>query len=388
MMQLVKLQKPTSLFVFWFPLTKRFYRMRRQGAILIGIKSFNLLYMVDEITQENPKSEKSRLFCPLNRIRSEIFFSLVDYRNSYFTSDDPNKIVEFYNGFENRDQLIQWMKERPKGVSNMHEVDGDKDVIVVIPTADFNGKHAKECRDNIFKGLHIVFVESGGREDYYFNIAHNVNIAIKKAMEYNPKWIVFSGDDMVKVDDVLKLINELQKIDNKNIDVVFTYPSGYHSSPMSLCKPNLLFSIALSVLKIFSKKFSYIEKIYYQLKRFNGKLFFPRYEYSSNLTYKIVNFIFFKRIENFINTLSFAIFSSDFVRKSDNNVFDDIYINEMEDTDLSLRIKNIKSNTSIVDFKINEYIGSSLGRGGTRTLRVVPSWTYFSCKMEKGDFDK
>ena len=74
--------------------------------------------------------------------------------------------------------------------------------------------------------------------------------------------------------------------------------------------------------------------------------------------------------------------------KSDINVFDDIYINEMEDTDLSLRIKNIKSNTSIVDFKINEYIGSSLGRGGTRTLRVVPSWTYFSCKMEKGDFDK
>jgi hypothetical protein len=104
--------------------------------------------------------------------------------------------------------------------------------------------------------------------------------------------------------------------------------------------------------------------------------------------YKIVSFIFFKRIENFINTLSFGIFSSNFVRKSDINVFDDIYINEMEDTDLSLRIKNIKSNTSIVDFKINEYIGSSLGRGGTRTLKVVPSWTYFSYKMENDDFDK
>src|SRR5579875_2537075 len=90
-----------------------------------------------------------------------LFFSLVDYRNNYFMSDDPKKIIEFYNGFENRDQLIEWMKARPKGVATIHEVEGDKDIIVVIPTADFNGKYAKECRENIFKGLHIVFVESG-----------------------------------------------------------------------------------------------------------------------------------------------------------------------------------------------------------------------------------
>ena len=45
------------------------------------------------------------------------------------------------------------MRERPKGVANIHEFEGDKDIIVVIPTADFNGKYAKECRENIFKGL-------------------------------------------------------------------------------------------------------------------------------------------------------------------------------------------------------------------------------------------
>lgn len=330
----------------------------------------------------------SRKKSPVTYSEVPLFVSLVDYRNNYFTSNDPKKIMEFYNGFENSDQLIQWMRERPKGVANIHEVEGDKEITVVIPTADFNGKYARESRDNIFKGLHIIFVESGEIPDPYFNVGSNVNVGIKKAMEYNPKWVVCSADDMVKVDEVSKLINELQKIDNKNIDVVFTHPSGYHSSPMSLCKPNLLFSIALSVLKIFSKRFSYIEKIYYQLKRFNGELFFPRYEYSSNLTYKIVNFMFFKRIENFINTLSFAIFSSDFVRKSDNNLFDETYINEMEDTDLSIRIKHMQNNSAFIDFKIGEYIGSSLGRGGTRTLRVVPGWTYFSYKMEKGDFDK
>ena len=101
MMQLVKLQKPTSLFVFWFSLTKRFYRMRRQGTILIRITSFNLYLMIRKTIQYDQKLERSRLFCPLNLSVSELFFSLVDYRNNYFTSDDPNKIIEFYNGFEN-----------------------------------------------------------------------------------------------------------------------------------------------------------------------------------------------------------------------------------------------------------------------------------------------
>ena len=71
--------------------------------------------------------------------------------------------MEFYNGFEYRDQLKQWMKESPKGIATIHEVEGDKDIIVVIPTEDFNGKYAKECRDNKFKGLHMAFVESGER---------------------------------------------------------------------------------------------------------------------------------------------------------------------------------------------------------------------------------
>ena len=137
--------------------------------------------------QELATRRGSRLFCPLKNDSSEIFVSLVDYRNNLFTSKDPEKIIEFYNGFDNKSELIQWMNERPKGVTTIYEVEGDKNIIVVITTADYNGKYAKECRDNIFKGLHIVFVESGGREDNYFNFAHNINTGIRKAMEYNPK---------------------------------------------------------------------------------------------------------------------------------------------------------------------------------------------------------
>ena len=209
--------------------------------------------------------KESRRCCPLDKSKVPIFFSLVDYRNNYFTSDDPRKIIEFYNSFENRDQLIQWMKERPKGVATIHEVEGDRDIIVVIPTADFNGNFAKECRNNIFKGLHMVFVESAEIPDPYFNGAHNVNIGIKKAMEYNPKWIVFSGDDMVKVDDNAVLKRGLNNLDNEKIGLVYAYPpSDYHSLKNAVVKPRLIRSIIHIGLQGLNKDLTYVIK-----KRFN-----------------------------------------------------------------------------------------------------------------------
>ncbi|MEM3828976.1 MAG: hypothetical protein QXP36_07175 [Conexivisphaerales archaeon] len=141
---------------------------------------------------------KCTLFSKFNREEKiDIFFSTTWCRDRLYTSENPNDILKFYDTFSNRDELIQWMKERPKGRAEIIEVEGDKEVIVVIPTADFTGKYAEECRENIFKGLHIIFVESGYPRDPYFNYAHNCNVGIKKAMEYNPKWIVLSNDDVV-----------------------------------------------------------------------------------------------------------------------------------------------------------------------------------------------
>ena len=190
----------------------------------------------------------SRLHCPIEYSHEELFFSLVDYRNNYFTSDDPNKIIEFYNSFENRDQLIHWMKERPKGTANIHEVEGDKEIIVVIPTADFNGKYAMECRENIFRGLHMVFVESGGKEDFYFNYAHNCNVGIKKAMEYDPKWIVVSNDDMRMIDPPSVLRTEIMRHSENSEYVLFcSIESSYHSKFVYLSPRTLRRQIILSL---------------------------------------------------------------------------------------------------------------------------------------------
>ncbi|MCL6090742.1 MAG: hypothetical protein M1393_06865 [Candidatus Thermoplasmatota archaeon] len=314
----------------------------------------------------------SRLRCPLEHSGEKLFFSLVDYRNNYFTNNDPEKIIEFYGGFENRNQLIQWMKERPKGVNYIHEVEGDKNIIVVIPTADFNGKYATECRKNIFKGLHIVFVESGGRSDFYFNSAHNVNVGVKKAMEYGPKWIVFSGDDMYKIDDISILVSELMSLDHKKYKTVFTEPSKYHSIPCKLSKPRLTRNLLFMLLG---------KDRWMQLKlekKFGVQYFLP----PKNGYWRL----FFGKGISMISIADFGIFSSEFINGG-GLFFDEVYINSADDMDLSLRVNKLHD-FKVIKFKIGDYMGSTLGTDARRHLMEIAGLSYFNSIVEKDFINK
>jgi hypothetical protein len=312
----------------------------------------------------------SRLSCSILKFQNDLFFSLVDYRNNYFTSDDPNKIIEFYNGFENRDQLIQWMRERPKGVANVHEVEGDKDIIVVIPTADFNGKYARECRENIFKGLHMVFVESGGKGDFYFNYAHNCNVGIRKAMEYNPKWVVVSNDDMVHIDNPLKLKLELGKTNNDN-EVIFVKPTQYHSNELLILRlRNIYFTRIKLSKKHFYSDFLMKFSIRYStaIKDFGG------------LSSRFYYLIYFKKVYLIRRIGSFGIFSKKFITKLDNKLFDETYINHQEDDDLSLKILLNNAKIANIDYFVGDIMGGTLAKGEIRKLRSLASQVYFESK--------
>lgn len=312
------------------------------------------------------KNNQEGLRCPLEK-NDNIFFSLVDYRNNLFTSNDPNKIMEFYESFTNRDQLIQWMRERPKGMAYVHEMEGDKDIIVVIPTADYEGDYAKECRENVFKGLHLIFVESGGRGDFYFNFAHYVNVGIKKAMEYSPKWIVYSGDDMYKIDDASILVNELSKIPSENVDVVFTERSYYHSLPAIVGKPNFIYKLITIV--------NQNSRLKYQLTRRYGVQYYLNVE---NLKTSIA----FKKVQRFLNTVSFGIFSMNFLETTLNQWFDETFINHAEESDRSLQIMLKKKRCVTIKYKIGDFVGVSLGNGLQRLLRNVASEIYFDSKFK------
>jgi len=305
----------------------------------------------------------NRLYC--NRENDfELFFSITDYLNSFFTSNNPEDIIKFYSFFKDRDSLIKWMKERPKGHYDIIEVEGNKDIIVVILTADFYGKFAKACRDDIFKGLHIIFVQSGGLEDYYFNGAHNFNAGIKKAMEYNPKWIILSNDDMYKIDDVEVLKNELSKLDNKKNDIVFLEKGNYYSIPLFLGKKSWRYEIYRYI------RGKELAKLY---RKFEIDYFIAYYNYK----FKLV----FKKIPNtdFVNFSAIGIFSSNYIKKFE-NIFDDTYINDTDDADFSFRLKLENANTAFIKYRIGAFIGSTLGTNIARVLRAVPSRAYFNYK--------
>ena len=327
-------------------------------------------------TKKLRQSKKSCAFFGTNDI---LTFSLVDYRNNYFISNDPNKIIEFYNGFENRYQLIQWMRERPKGIAAIHEVEGDKEVIVVIPTADFNGKYARECRESIFKGLHIIFVVSGEVPDPYFNYAHNCNVGIKKAMEYNPKWVVVSNDDMYKIDDINKLESQLQMVP-KDSDVIYAVSPGHRLSMKYYIG---VATILYEFLNLFRRKFRFLSKI---KKNIPPKIeIISEFDTGPGIVRKIVKLFLIRSIKNsqeFLSIGSFGIFSNRFIRDMKGSLFDEVYINIGEDTDLSYRIFSGKVRTYEIKYKIGDLVGGSFGVGEDRFLRSLTGKVYFFEKFK------
>ena len=304
------------------------------------------------------------------------FFSLMDYRNSRFTSENPDKIIEFYDSFKNRDDLIEWMKERPKEVANIYEVDGDKEIIVVIPTADFNGKYAKECRENIFKGLHIIFVESGGREDFYFNYAHNCNVGIRKAMEYNPKWIIVSNDDVQaeKVGNLMKILD--------NINAEYCIPRNQYSSRSvrifrvnrSVFAGYLIYNFLIKGWKI-SK---FLERMALD-KRYSKDLILVSKE--SGMIYILLKIFATPVSPSFKIFADFGIFQA---KTLQNHIYDENFINGHEDTELCIRLAARGIRGSTINFRAEHAGGggNSIGKGNS-FLRIERDWANLIMLSEK-----
>lgn len=312
----------------------------------------------------------SRKRCVLRKTNDKLFFSLLDYQNNKFMSGDIKTIFDFYSGFDNRISLIEWMKSRPTGANYIREVEGDKDIVVIIPTTDFNGKYSKTCRDEIFKGLHIIFVESGEIPDFYFNLARNVNVGLRKAMEYKPNWIIVSGDDMYKIDQISVLCDQLRKLDNKEYDVVFITPSDYHSRDVYVGKMTRIYLLHLKLIKG-----NFGRELYGLYKKF-------KVDYSAIPNREIYS-LAFKRVFHYTDFTDFFIFSSQFVKQNEGYMFDEIYINNREDSDLSIRIKLENAKIAYANYRIGDFIGSSLGTGNNRMLTGVASEVYFNEKIDK-----
>lgn len=289
--------------------------------------------------------------------------------NDLISSHDPESILKFYSNFRDQEELVKWMRERPKGKRSLYEVEGSKDVVVVIPTKSHDSIHAKNCTDNIFKGMHIVFVESGD-DNKHFNYASNCNFGMRKALEYEPKWIVLSNDDMIKIDGPKILTSSLASLDADRYSAVFTTTSRYHSYPLFLGYPNpvrhLYFTFSGAENRVQAK----LEK------KFGVDVVVHNY---GSLQKK-----FFRKYVEIVNIGAFGIFSSKFVRGRGGELFDEVYLNEFEEVDLSYEISRISDRVATIDYHIGDLIGTGLGRSTVRKYRAVASRAYFNYKIKTG----
>ena len=313
----------------------------------------------------------NRKNCKLEYKSYTPFFSLVDFKNNLIMSNDRVKIERFYDSFENANELVNWMKERPKGRVSVHEIDGYKEIIIVIPTSNYNGDYPKQIRSKILSGFHLIFVESGEIPDHYFNFSYSVNIGIKRAMAYNPKWIVISNDDMFPIDDKSVLKSELLKLDNKKIFYVkpdiemHGYISKYKKTAIPL-------GIFLSRIK---PSFKYD-------KKFGNKYHF--YGKESKILNKLINILFIKSVVKLDFMGYFMIISSEYCKIFGTRVYDETYINGAEDVDLYIRLLKSRAGMAPIKYKIGYFVGKSLGANKYRsTYRAIMARTYLNYKFYK-----
>ena len=300
---------------------------------------------------------------------NQLFFSLSDYRNRLFLSNKVCDLETFFSSFKDANDLITWMKERPKVCTYQHEFEGPNDIIIIIPTSDVNGRFSKNCRESIFRGCKTIFVESGEPPDPYFNFAHSVNIGIKKAMEYKPKWIIVSNDDMYKIDEIEILKKNLLSLDTSKYDIVRTgiTPSGYIS------RYTILGKFALAIIGRLKKDYK-IETRYKIRYKFYGK--------ERKILKKLIQKLLIIPLIEFDFAGSFVIINGQFCEELNGFVYDETYINDTEDIDLILRLGLTSNRIGQIKYRVGSLTGQSIGHGRLRYhFRGIAGRVYLNQKF-------
>ena len=293
----------------------------------------------------------------------------LDELNRLFTSKNAEDVIKFYDHFDTAEQLIEWMKNRPSAPMKIYEVEGEKDIVVVIPTANHEGEFAKNCANNIFKGQRIVFVESNGP---FFNYARSCNYGLKYALKYNPKWIVLSNDDMEKVDGISKLRSGLSGLDYNENDIIFASGNSRGRDINSvLVKYRAFFKIYIKINGGILEKYNSIAGKFNSDLTVIGKKRFNRF--SSKL--------FYKKIKEFYGIFDFVIFSSNYI-KSKSQVFDPTFINGGEDHFLSYTTSLNNVHYKLINFDIKSIGSQSVGKGDLRIIRNLVGLLYFNYIMK------
>jgi len=176
-------------------------------------------------------------------------------------------------------------------------------------------------------------------------------------MEYNPKWVVVSNDDMRKVESPEKLREELLKQNSDEIWILNAQGSGIHSKLVKVGTRSLFALILL--LSQNNRTILMIEK---SLRYKVGKILIAE-------SYSLKHRFFTKKLFSVRNVASFFILSNLCIKTTKGNLFDETFINDYEDLDLALRY--IKNNQKEINYKIDDIGEGGMTLGGIQSMRFA-----------------
>ena len=79
--------------------------------------------------------------------------------------------------------------------------------------------------------------------------------------------------------------------------------------------------------------------------------------------------MFFKNGYEHLSIADFGIFNSEFVKKKNGSNFDETYVNSSEDIYLSMELTIDHNKITIIDYRIYNLIGKTLGKSPYRHIR-------------------
>jgi len=287
-----------------------------------------------------------------------------NYLDKLYNSNDLNDVRKFYESVDSVEELVKFSKRRPKARVKFFKkgFDNEKNVIAVIPTAD-----SSKFSDFFDGRIPEVLVESSGP---YFNYAHSLNSGVKEALKYNPEWIIICNDDLFKIDDVEKMLGEINK--NTNKDFLLAKPGyynrvWYHTMPTQLIERG---SIDYHTYKLTGLVDSNLREMLKITGKFNVERFayavFPTHESVFRMWWRLIFLSSFRK-PAFYNIGDFSIIRSEVFKKIK---FNELFINSHEDAFFSYQLKSFDG--VFTGYRVGSFIGKTLGKlkGGVRIRKL------------------
>jgi|GEM_PF-4819586 hypothetical protein len=166
--------------------------------------------------------------------------------DTIFYQQSFDAVSEFFSSFSSETEIIEWMRKRKKQDPVISEAEGEDDIIAVIPGNNHTEMMGSTSNKDLFTGFRKIYSGTGSGRP---NFPICVNEGIKRALKYEPEWIVISSPNTNVYGKSLDLRNAVKLASYEDNRILIPGPSPVKSRYMRIGKRNL-FSGKLNINRL------------------------------------------------------------------------------------------------------------------------------------------